>query len=587
MRKGRDQENVLSRYEGPSLLRLRAHGQRRDEERTEIPSINGKLSRQRKLRLRLLRYPVSLCALIFLVRALTLRDAPLFDAGTSTAVFLRAPHSTEAYAARVKIATQQNFNAYWRACVGGGDEYEPVLEKCHQWFKMGLTAVDSVDTLILMRLTKQYQQVLRWAERDLDIGGNRETISFFELVIRVLGGFNSAYALTADEIWRKRATELADSFMYAFNLSTTGCPPTEVKLNANRTEIRTLDDERSSFISTAEAGTMQLELRTLSEMTGNSIYANAADRCINNMVEALPDNRVVPQAFDSDPLTVQDGFNTGGLETIGAHVDSFVEMLLKTWIWSGKRDGLLQVAFERQVELVFQELSFIRNGTLGLGINENPMYHVHTPATPIMEHLSCFFPGTLALGALHGLGGGIHGKSRHDYIHRARDLTRTCYLMSRSNEHGLAPEIAVVQKNGSLVPKKGADHSLLRPEVIESIYVMYQVTGDPMYQEWGKRMWDDIQRSGTLQNGLLTSSFEMRTGTLKKYGKLHSFVIGKYLNDTLFAPSFRVTNFCMTAETLKYFFLLFREKGDGPAIDLENWVFNTEAHPVRVLSPIK
>ena len=126
----------------------------------------------------------------------------------------------------------------------------------------------------------------------------------------------------------------------------------------NRTEIRTLDDERSSFISTTEAGTMQLELRTLCETTGNLIYANAPVSFINNMVEALPDNRVVPQAVDSDPLTVQDGFNTSGLETIGAHVNSFVQMLLKTWIWSGKQDGLLQVEFERQFELLFQELSF-------------------------------------------------------------------------------------------------------------------------------------------------------------------------------------------------------------------------------------
>ena len=71
-------------------------------------------------------------------------------------------------------------------------------------------------------------------------------------------------------------------------------------------------------------------------------------------------------------------------------------------------------------------------------------------------------------------------------FHRARDLKRTCYLMSRSNEHGLAPGIAVAQKNGSLVPKKRADHPFLRPEFTESIYVMYQITGDPTYREWGE-----------------------------------------------------------------------------------------------------
>ncbi len=566
----------------PCVLRRGARAPPPDERTPEIAPLMAKLSRRQSLRLRRWRYPIAVCALVFLARALTLHDAPLWDAGSS-AILARAPHSAAAYAERVRTATAKNFDAYWRVCRGGGDEYEPALETCHQWFKMGLTAVDSIDTLILMRLSKQYQRVLRWAEKDLTIRSNNETVSFFELVIRSLGGFNSAFALTGDEVWRTRAKELADSFMYVFNFSSTGCPPTEVKLNADEAEIHLHGEASSSFVSTSETGTMQLELRTLSQITGLPHYAAAADRCIGNMVEALPDNRVVPQTFNSDPLTIEEGFDTGGLETIGAHVDSFIEMLLKTWIWSGKRDGLLRVAFERQVELVFQELSFVRNGTLGLGVNDDPNDNAHIAPTPIMEHLACYFPGVLALGALHGLGGGLHGKSEHDYIHRARDLTRTCYLMSRSNEHGLAPEISSVMLNGSLIPKDGADHSLLRPEVIEAVYIMHEVTGDPMYREWGKEMWDDIQRSGTLENGLLTSSFEMRTGTLKKYGKLHSFVLGKYcivFRLLLWA----LTNIRIAAETLKYFYLLFRDRGDGPSIDLENWVFNTEAHPVRVLN---
>ncbi len=488
----------------------------------------AKLLRRLKLRLRRWRYPIAVCALIFLARSLTLHDAPPSDA-ESSAIPARGPHSAAAYAERVRIATAKSFDAYWRVCGnGGGDEYEPAEHTCHQWFRMGLTAVDSADTLVLMGLSKQYQQVLRWAEKDLNIRSNTETVSFFELVIRMLGGFNSAFALTGDEVWRTRAKELADSIIYAFNISSTGCPPTQVKLNADEVGMRPRDEWSGSFVSTAETGTMQLEFRTLSQMTGLPHYAAAVDRCIDNMVEALPDNRVVPTRFNSDPATIEEGFDTGGPQTISSHVDSFVEMLLKTWVWSGKRDRHLRAAFERQVELVFQELGFVRNGTLGLGVNVNPLHSEPSPPTPLMEHLACFFPGALALGALHGLGGGLHGKLEHDYIQRARGLTRTCYLMSRSNEHGLAPEISMVRKNGSLTPRRGADHSLLRPEVIEAIYVMHEVTGDPMYREWGKEMWDDIQRSGTLENGLLTSSFQIRTRRLRKYGKLHSFVLGMY-----------------------------------------------------------
>ena len=45
-------------------------------------------------------------------------------------------------------------------------------------------------------------------------------------------------------------------------------------------------------------------------------------------------------------------------------------------------------------------------------------------------------------------------------------------------------------------------HSLLRPEAVESLYVMWKVTGDPQYREWAwtifrrvrLRGWQPIQR---------------------------------------------------------------------------------------------
>lgn len=238
-------------------------------------------------------------------------------------------------------------------------------------------------------------------------------------------------------------------------------------------------------------------------------------------------------------------------------------MLLKTWIASGKRDDALRNAFERQVELTFVHLVASENDTLFVGLNSSPLSSSYSQSAPTqtMEHLTCFFPAVLALGALHGLGGGVHASSKHDYIHRARRLTRTCFLMSRSNRFGLAPEISRILPNGSLVPNSGADHSLLRPEIVESLYVMYSVTKDETYREWGKIIFDDIERHGTLQDGTLSSSWGLATDKLSYRGKLHSFVL---------------------AETLKYLFLLFRDPEDGPTIDFNTWVFNTEAHPVPV-----
>lgn len=50
------------------------------------------------------------------------------------------------------------------------------------------------------------------------------------------------------------------------------------------------------------------------------------------------------------------------------------------------------------------------------------------------DHLVCFLPGTLALGAHNGLPG--------DHMDLAVELMETCYQMYKQMETGLSPEIA-------------------------------------------------------------------------------------------------------------------------------------------------
>ena len=60
----------------------------------------------------------------------------------------------------------------------------------------------------------------------------------------------------------------------------------------------------------------------------------------------------------------------------------------------------------------------------------------------VQEHLACFLPGTLALGHMHGLGGG-------DHLTMARELMRTCYEMYRRTHTGLSPEIVNMNMDNS------------------------------------------------------------------------------------------------------------------------------------------
>lgn len=127
------------------------------------------------------------------------------------------------------------------------------------------------------------------------------------------------------------------------------------------------------------------------------------------------------------------------------------------------------------------------------------------------DHLVCFLPGALALGAHYGLPA--------DHMELARELMDTCYQMNRQMETGLSPEIVhfnlyaqksqkdvQVKVSGAktvgqgaghcvgltpgLCPQPADRHNLLRPETVESLFYLYRFTGDRKYQDWG---WEIFQ----------------------------------------------------------------------------------------------
>jgi mannosyl-oligosaccharide alpha-1,2-mannosidase len=94
-------------------------------------------------------------------------------------------------------------------------------------------------------------------------------------------------------------------------------------------------------------------------------------------------------------------------------------------------------------------------------------------------------------------------------------------------------------------------------ETIESYFYAYRLTGNKIYQD---RAWDAFQRISKVTEapfGYSAIRDIMIPGARSKRDEQESFWL---------------------AETLKYLFLIF----DDPArISLDEWVFNTEAHPLR------
>lgn len=97
---------------------------------------------------------------------------------------------------------------------------------------------------------------------------------------------------------------------------------------------------------------------------------------------------------------------------------------------------------------------------------------------------------------------------------------------------------------------------LLRPEAIESVFIMHRVTGEP---EWMEKAWRMFER--------------VEATTRTKWA-------AAALNDVTRPNPSHINNmqsFWLT-ETLKYFYLVF---ADWDVVDLDEWVLNTEAHPFR------
>lgn len=95
----------------------------------------------------------------------------------------------------------------------GHDELKPISKTHSNWFGVGLTIVDSLDTILLMNLKEEFKEAREWVSSSLTFDKNTD-VNLFEVTIRVLGGLLSAYHLSGDDLFLKRAVS---KFIFNFN----------------------------------------------------------------------------------------------------------------------------------------------------------------------------------------------------------------------------------------------------------------------------------------------------------------------------------------------------------------------------------
>ena len=142
----------------------------------------------------------------------------------------------------------------------GYDELKPLSKMGYDnWGGMCTTLVDSLDTLWLMGMKKEFWEGREYIEKHLDYNKVTKSISVFETTIRNLGGLLSAFDLSGDKMFLNKAEDLGERMLKAFD-SPSGLPYSLTNLNTN--ESSNLSWLKNQGIL-ADMGTLQLEFRYL------------------------------------------------------------------------------------------------------------------------------------------------------------------------------------------------------------------------------------------------------------------------------------------------------------------------------------
>ncbi|NWX21357.1 MA1A1 mannosidase, partial [Aegotheles bennettii] len=426
----------------------------------------------------------------------------------------------------------------------GLNELKPISKQGHSSNLFGniqgATIVDALDTLYIMEMKEEFKEAKDWVEKNLDFNVNAE-ISVFEVNIRFVGGLLSAYYLSGEEVFRKKAVELGEKLLPAFN-TPTGIPWALLNIKSGIGRNWPWASGGSSIL--AEFGTLHLEFVHLSHLSGNPVFAEK----VMNIRKVL--NRLdKPEGLYPNYLNPSSGQWGQHYVSIGGLGDSFYEYLLKAWLMSDKTDEEGKKMYYDAVQAI--ETHLIRKSSGGLtyiaewkgGLLEHKM-----------GHLTCFAGGMFALGA-----DGAPNDKTGRHIELGAEIARTCHESYDRTSMKLGPE-AFRFDGGveAIATRQNEKYYILRPEVIETYMYMWRLTHDPKYRQWGWEAVEALEKHCRVDGGY--------SGIRDVYNNHES-------HDDVQQSFF-------LSETLKYLYLLFSE---DDLLPFEHWVFNTEAHPLPVL----
>lgn len=409
--------------------------------------------------------------------------------------------------------------------------------------KLGASIVDGIDTLYIMGLNEEYLAARSWIENNLDFNKYYADLSVFETNIRYVGGLLSTYALTKDQMFLDKAIHIADKLLPAFN-SQSGIPHSNINI---RTGYAQNHDWAYGSAILSEFGSMHLEFIYLSHVTGDPKYRDKVLKVREVIKKAVPRQDGLYNNYIST--------ETGQWLTRPTHVsmgalgDSFYEYLIKAYIQSDGQDV-------EAYQLYMDAMKAFENKLIFTSAQSKLVYFAELKDTSInhkMDSLACFSGGMLAMGAIKS---DEPTKSRHMSL--AQGIANTCHESCIRSKSHLGPETFVFSSRADAVAYGPSEkYYILRPEILETYFYLWRLTHDQKYRDWA---WDFAQ------------ALERHCKSEGGYSGLRN----------VYQPAIKddVQQSFIFAETFKYLYLIF---SDDKILSLDNWVFNTEAHPLPIL----
>ncbi|KAI8336789.1 glycoside hydrolase [Chlamydoabsidia padenii] len=405
-----------------------------------------------------------------------------------------------------------------------------------------------------MGLEPEYNRALDHISK-VDWTVSKDLSKTFETNIRYLGGLLAAYDLKPNRMLLEKAVTLAEEVIMPSFQTSNQMPSQYVNV--------TSAEPSGKQIVLAEFGSLQLELVRLSQITGDQSYAEHALRIIEKIAEVTPRlPGLYPMLWDLDTFRPEHEYIT-----IAGGTDSYYEYLLKTHMLMGGQEQLQLDMWATAVDSMKRHLrSQTANGNVYLGEFNGNIKLLQS------GELICFLPGNILMGARY--------LKNNDYETFASELMDGCYHAWETIPSGLAPEswswvdqkqdvtkfpenMQLAMKTHDLIPQDL--YYDLRPETLESLFYFYRMTGDTSYQDKAWTIFESIEKYCKVKYG---------------YSRIGDVTVSnpQEAHHDDFEESY------IFAETFKYLYLIF---SDPNLISLDEYVFNTEAHPMKLPQPIK